>query len=183
MHPERDWVAVGGEDCRMSCLEFARDDQHESVLLLSVCINGAVIGLQFTRPQAQIPSLAIMVFELPYIIYYDYHASSGGGLTSVLVKPRTRVVKAALDNRRKRVGDRAKISMVEVDEMNERVHSMRLSQRISARLQTDAMARESTSELGVPFERAESELVPEESVPVSDRRGQFEVAAGGHPAE
>lgn len=100
VHPLRDWIAVGGEDCRMSCIEFARDDEHESVLLLSVCINGAIIGISFTRPREIVPCLAIMVFELPYIIYYDYE-SLGGGITNPLIKPRSRIVSEALRQRKK----------------------------------------------------------------------------------
>uniref|UniRef100_A0A7S1XFY7 Cilia- and flagella-associated protein 43 n=1 Tax=Compsopogon caeruleus TaxID=31354 RepID=A0A7S1XFY7_9RHOD len=116
VHPLRDWVAVGGEDCRMACIEFARDDEHESVLLLSVCINGAIIGIEFTRPNEILPCLAIMVFELPYIIYYDYESYSGT-ISNPLVKPRSKLVGEALKQRRQRIGDRAKLTMAEVDEM------------------------------------------------------------------
>jgi len=81
----RDWVVVGGEDCRVHVLQFPRaqaphdETLHAAhrttdrpILLFSVAINVPVLGLAFTESTTLNPSFCASLMEMPYLCYYRH---------------------------------------------------------------------------------------------------------------
>lgn len=76
VHPTLNIALVGGEDCRVTVLEFSDERDEVVQVLLSVCQNAAVLGGTFTCSRPDKPDITLLIWEKSYLIKYEYKDDS-----------------------------------------------------------------------------------------------------------
>lgn len=70
IHPTLNVALIGGEDCRVTVMDFSGGDEIVQVVL-SVCQNAAVLGGTFTCSRPGKPDIMVLLWERPYLVKYE----------------------------------------------------------------------------------------------------------------
>lgn len=72
MHPTQGIFLVTGEDCRASVLALPTEEGENLRVVLSVCLNGVIIGGSFTCARPDMPDITLLMWERTHLVQYDF---------------------------------------------------------------------------------------------------------------
>lgn len=72
IHPTLNVALIGGEDGRITILDFSGEGHRVVQVVLSVCQNAAVLGGTFTCSRPGKPDVMVLLWERPYLVKYEY---------------------------------------------------------------------------------------------------------------
>jgi WD40 repeat protein len=73
MHPTQGIFLVTGEDCRATVLALPTDNGENLRVVLSVCLNGVILGGSFTCAKPDMPDITLLMWERTHLVQYDFH--------------------------------------------------------------------------------------------------------------
>lgn len=72
IHPTQGIILVTGEDCRAVVLTIPTEESENLKVVLSVCLNGSVVGGAFTCATADTPDITLLMWERSHLVHYEH---------------------------------------------------------------------------------------------------------------
>lgn len=72
MHPTQGIFLVTGEDCRATVLALPTEDGELLRVVLSVCLNGVILGGSFTCAKPDMPDITLLLWERTHLVQYEF---------------------------------------------------------------------------------------------------------------
>jgi hypothetical protein len=72
VHPTQGIFLVTGEDCRATVLALPTEGGDTLKVVLSVCLNGVILGGGFTCAKPDMPDITLLMWERSHLVQYDF---------------------------------------------------------------------------------------------------------------
>lgn len=72
LHPTQGIFLVTGEDCRATVLALPTEGGENLKVVLSVCLNGVILGGGFTCAKRDMPDITLLMWQRSHLVQYDF---------------------------------------------------------------------------------------------------------------